>query len=506
MKYAVCVIDIGMTNKKVSVYDDCLNLIETSYRNFQGLKTVYGPEKKEILCHDIEGMKQWFFACISEYAKKYPVKSISVTTHGATFVCTDEKFNQTVPCVFYTEEPGEDFQNEFYEICGTKEKLQLECQTPVLSSMINMAKGIYFVKKYFPEDFSKTKRIINYPQFWTYILTGKFCAERTFLACHTYLWNQNEDTYSSVTEKLGIKHLLSDCIVDTVSIQGTLRPELSDMLGLSEGVSVTAGIHDSNASLLPYLAKEEGDFILNSTGTWCVSMHPGTSMSFSEDDIGKVVFFNRSAFNKGIKTSIFLGGMEFDSYVKLYEKISKDCDFPVTDTAAVRNILKDRNIFVLPELVPGSGQFPESKAGIVFNGRFTSFEAVPDSEELKNLILEKKLFIAAVIISLVIQSQTAFERAGITDDTKVFTEGGFRKNKIYNLLLSSVLKNNLCFTTDISEATSFGCAMTAIMSIEGKNCRDLSSAINIKYNKIEKEDFSDYEEYKKLWLKAAQGE
>ncbi|MCR5217760.1 FGGY family carbohydrate kinase [Treponema sp.] len=506
MKYAVCVIDIGMTNKKISIYDQSLNQIESAYQNFEGKKVSCEKDNKTILCHDIEGMKEWFTKCISDFAKKYPVKAISVTTHGATFVCTDDQGKQTLPCVFYTEDPGEDFQKEFYSLCGSPRDLQKECQTPLLSSMINMAKGIFFAKRYFPQGFAATKKIISYPQFWTYFFTGNFCAERTFLACHTYLWNQNKDSYSSVADKLGIRQLLSDNIADTISFQGTITEDFAKKTGLSQDVQVTAGIHDSNASLLPYLAKENDDFILNSTGTWCVSMHPSADEDFTQEDIGKVVFFNRSALNQKVKTSIFLGGMEFDSYVKLYQKLSGDSDFPLTDKDTIKKLLFQKDLFILPEIVRGSGQFPQSKAGLLYKGNFYPYEELENTPQIKEIICNKKIFIAAVIISLVIQSQVAFNRAGLKNNTKIFTEGGFRKNKMYNLLLSSVLKNNPCFTTDISEATSFGSAMTAVMAMEGKKCRDLESAISIEYNEIPKEDFSDYDEYKKLWLNATQGE
>ena len=54
---------------------------------------------------------------------------------------------------------------------------------------------------------------------------------------------------------------------DSWDVLGKLKPELARRCGLSSEVIVTMGIHDSNASLLPHLAKRKGrDFILNSTG------------------------------------------------------------------------------------------------------------------------------------------------------------------------------------------------------------------------------------------------
>lgn len=39
-------------------------------------------------------------------------------------------------------------------------------------------------------------------------------------------------------------------------------------------IKTGVGIHDSSASLVPYLQNSVDDFILVSTGTWCISMNP----------------------------------------------------------------------------------------------------------------------------------------------------------------------------------------------------------------------------------------
>ncbi|GAB1483930.1 hypothetical protein MASR2M78_27470 [Treponema sp.] len=63
MNYAIAVIDIGMTNKKVAIYDDDLVQVEAQYRVFppvmlDGLET-----------HDLEGMETWFVDQLKEAGK-----------------------------------------------------------------------------------------------------------------------------------------------------------------------------------------------------------------------------------------------------------------------------------------------------------------------------------------------------------------------------------------------------------------------------------------------------
>ena len=118
MEYAIAVIDIGMTNKKVAVYDQNLKQLDAAYKNFEPLQIPHPVTGEQLDAHDLQGMKDWFFATLKDFAGKYPIKAISVTTHGATFVCLDKAGRECAPCIFYTYEPGPDFQTEFYQTVG----------------------------------------------------------------------------------------------------------------------------------------------------------------------------------------------------------------------------------------------------------------------------------------------------------------------------------------------------------------------------------------------------
>ena len=507
MNTGILVIDIGMTNKKVAVYDEKLEQQDVAYKNFAPVMLKDPVSGDELPTHDLAGMEAWFSEKIKAFAAKYPIKAISVTTHGATSVCVGKDGVVSAPCVFYTYEPGDAFQREFYAACGTPADLQRETFTPQFNSMINLAKGIYFVKQHFPAEFAATETILNFPQYWSYKLTGEKCYEQTFLACHTYLWRQNEHEWSSVVAKLGIAGKMPARYVGTCESVGTVQPAVAARLGLSPDVVVAAGVHDSNASLLPYLADSaSGDFILNSTGTWCVLMHPDTMQKqavYKDEDIGKVVFFNRSALDQPVKTAIFLGGMEVDNYVQLFRKANGTEGFPEADISAVQAVLDAKDSFILPELVAGSGQFPQSKPGIYEGGTFYPFAAIKDGTSVPALLKDEKRFWATLVVSMVIQTETALKRAGIQAGTSVFTEGGFRKNGLYNTLLASVLRENAFYLTNIKEATAAGSAMAALMALTGAALSELGKHITIEKTKIEPETVSGYDAYKQAWLQKA---
>ena len=509
MTTGVLVIDIGMTNKKVAVYDERLEQQDVAYKSFAPVMLKDPVTGNELPTHELAGMEAWFSEQIKTFAAKYPIKAISVTTHGATAVCVGKDGTVSAPCIFYTYEPGEAFQREFYDDCGTPADLQKETFTPQFNSMINLAKGIYFVKQHFPAEFAATETILNFPQYWSYKLTGQKCYEQTFLACHTYLWRQNEHNWSSVVSRLGIADKMPARYVGTCERVGTVLPSVAARLGLSPNVVVAAGVHDSNASLLPYLADSaSGDFILNSTGTWCVLMHPDVASAdnvavYKEEDIGKVVFFNRSALDQPVKTAIFLGGMEVDTYVQLFKKVNATDAFPASDMATVQAVLDCKDSFILPELVAGSGQFPRSKPGIYDSGAFYPFAAVQDGAGLPALLKDEKRFWATLVVSMVIQTETALSRAGIRAGTSVFTEGGFRKNTLYNTLLASVFPGNAFYLTNIKEATAAGSAMAALMALTGTSLSELGKHVTIEKTKIEPQVISGYEAYKQAWLQKA---
>jgi sugar (pentulose or hexulose) kinase len=509
MEYALAVIDIGMTNKKVAVYDDSLRQIDAKYRVFEP-KTING-----LPCHDLQAMEEWFIAELAGFAGKYPIKALTVTAHGATFVCVNQDGKPAVPCVYYTHEPGEDFHRRFYARFGKPEALQTRTGTPAFKAMINPAKGLFFAQEKFGEEFKNVSAVLPYPQYWSYRFTGKMGIETTYMGNHTYLWDQVDNTFSSVARDLGVASLIPCVLHKSWDIIGTISGDVAARTGLPKETIVTMGIHDSNAALLPHFARKgERGFILNSTGTWCVIMNPVTQYGFAPDELGKVVLFNISAFGTPIKTAIFLGGLEFESWSGIFMKLHGRKDIPGWDEGLYRSILKERRLFLLPELTPGSGQFPNSRGRIVDDGKIFYFDAqdstffshnyeISDHKSSDHKKSDYERLIAALRLSLVMQTLTALERAGIEKGCDVYIEGGFRKDESYSRLLSSALPDNRVFLTDISEATALGAAMTAKIALSRKPLKDLAVDFEIDYREQEKSGFSELTAYREAWLAEA---
>ena len=499
MEYAIAVIDIGMTNKKVAVYDDALRQLDARYRVFDPVMVDGLP------CHDLSAMEAWFLEELGRAGKQFPIRAIAVSTHGATFVCLGKDGLPAIPCVYYTHEPGGDFHRRFYERFGPAVELQERTGTPALEAMINPAKGLFFARERFPEQFKNVSAVLPYPQYWGFRLTGRAGAENTYMGCHSYLWDQVERRLSSVARDLGIAPLLPDTLNRSWDTLGTLNETAAERTGLARNTVVTMGIHDSNAALLPHFAKRgESGFTLNSTGTWCVMMNPVGQYGFAPEELGKVVFFNISAFGTPVKTAIFLGGQEFESWSKILMALHQRDDFPPYDEGRYRQLLEQADCFLLPELVAGSGQFPGSKPRIVEGGKNWAYEDIASGAARPPCFNDYERAFAVLRLSLVMQSLVALERTGLEPGTDIITEGGFRKNEAYNRLLSAAFPQNRVFLTSIAEASALGAAMTAKMALSGKGLTELAGHFDIDYQEVAKSAIPELFSYRAAWMEAVQ--
>ncbi len=522
MKYAIAVFDIGKTNKKILIYSDELEELTSSYLSFPSRNILRSdidaflrkekledidpnslpPTHEYIEVEDSHAIEDWIVSSLKKYSESYPIKAIAFSTHGATFASIGKNGKLSFPVLSYTYEPGEEFHQRFFELVGDAEKLQVETATAQFGALLNVAQGIYLIKEQFPKHFENTNYFLLYPQYLGYLLTGEIAADYTYAGCHSYLWDFEKHTWSSVSDKLGVSEKLPKRIIHPYSVLGKIKAKIAEATGLPADVIVTGGIHDSNASLLPYLIREEGkDFILNSTGSWCVIMHPMERVFFEKEEIGKVVFYNMSAFGQPVKTAIFTGGLEHDAYMDIIKKLNRIDYFPEFDLKTYNEVLREKRLFILPTLLKGSGQFPDSPPRVIEGEETYSFEEITNGKRIPHFFNNPKLARAVLNISLAIQTRVAFERTGAERVSTIYTEGGFRKNEGYNALISSFYEETEFMLSNMKEATAFGTALTAKAAYENIDIKELGSYLEIETKEVKKTNFEALEEYTEKYLK-----
>jgi hypothetical protein len=90
---------------------------------------------------------------------------------------------------------------------------------------------------------------------------------------------------------------------------GTLRSEFLGSEFRGHG-AVLAGVHDSNANYLRYLAAGQKKFTLLSSGTWIIGFDTETGMENLREE--KDTVSNTDVFGNHVGSSRFFGGREFE--------------------------------------------------------------------------------------------------------------------------------------------------------------------------------------------------
>jgi L-fuculokinase len=488
----IAVFDVGKTNKKLLIYDRGLNFIDSVYAQFD--EAALGTEKHELIAETSE----WFLNALADMAGRYSIEAISVSAHGATFVCLDAAGGLALPVIAYTTDPGEAFHEAFAERFRDPLTLQRETATPSMPGLGCMAKGLFYVMEHYPEEFARTAMILNLPQYYGFLLTGRSGLEQTYIGSHTGLWDFEKSTFSGVMDQLGVRNKFPDMIRKPWDVLGTVTPGIARRTGLSPDTIVTVGIHDSNASLLPYLISVHEPFLLLSTGSVCVVMHPAANVALSDDELGKVVFYNLSAFDNPIKTTIFLGGLEFDLYLGLLaNRHAQQPGNPALDLPLLEDILKRSTEFILPAIIP-FGMFPDSPARIVEDWLTLPFGDVSMGKSPKFFSDYARAY-TILTLSIALHTRTALARAGLKKGMPVFIEGGFSHNEIYSTLIASLYPDAAVALTNLKEASAFGAALLGLSALTGVHPSKLEKSFTIATTRLAPLPLAGLNDYAEAW-------
>ena len=330
----IAVIDIGKTNAKV-VLIDARSESQLGARSRPNSVLNDAPYPHA----DVERLWTFILDSLGELHREHGVDGISITTHGATAALMAGE-QLALPVLDY-EYDGPQASDEAYDRARPS---FAETLSPRLPNGLNLGAQIFWQSRAFPEDFSRVTSILTYPQYWAWRLTGELASEVTSLGCHSDLWAPEQSDFSTMVDAQGWRPLFP-AIRPAASVLGPILPQLAALTGLAADTPVTCGIHDSNASLVPHLGRDEAPFTILSTGTWAIAMTVGgdtTNLDQSRDSLANV-----DAFGRPVPTARFMGGREFDTLVQTIVTPSE------ADIAAVI----ERDVQALPTFAPGVGPF-----------------------------------------------------------------------------------------------------------------------------------------------------
>ncbi len=325
---ALAVFDLGKTNAKLLGFGDQSGKLLFDERTVQRTILVDGLR---VLDH--EPLFEWLKAALLRASEHHRLAGLMMSTHGCTFALTSGD-QLAAPILDYEQPVPLEIDRQF----AADAPAFAESFTPDLPGGLNVARHIYMRERMAPELFRQADAILNYPQFWNWLLTGAKVSEISSIGCHSHLWRPREDTFSSLVERRG------------------WRPKFppfrraGDVLGEtqigSQSVPVHNGVHDSNAALYYYRSLGYSDMTLVSTGTWVIVFNQACPLDAL--DPARDMLANVTVDRAPIATARFMGGRE-------YEVIAAGSQAAVSREMLQRAI--DRGQFALPSFAPG-GPFP----------------------------------------------------------------------------------------------------------------------------------------------------
>jgi sugar (pentulose or hexulose) kinase len=416
MQAIIVVLDIGKTNVKLCALDARSGILLESLRRSNDV-ILAEPYPQA----DIEGIWQWYCEGIMQLAGRYSVRFLTFTTHGATAVCLAGD-SPALPVLDYESDLCEQTSAEYDALRPDYE----ETLSPALGGGLNLGRQLFWLSQSRPDDFARVDTILMYPQYWGWRLSGVAASEVTSLGCHTDLWQPEQHHYSSLVARMGWQTLFP-ALQKAGAVLGPVLPELARQLGLPADCQVINGIHDSNASLVPYLRHLEVPFTVISTGTWTVMAGIGASlvgMSEADDMLANV-----SAFGEPVPCIRFMGGREWE--------LLRDADG--CDLADLQQVLA-QGVFALPSFSSQGGPFRDRQGTVIGPGG--------------SLNAREHTALAALYCALV--TDYCLSRLQSTGD--IFVEGSFARNRVYLGVLQSLRPDQAVRASEDSTGTTQGAA------------------------------------------------
>ncbi len=416
----VAVIDVGKTNAKLAlVEEDSLReiIVVTRPNTVQA-----GPPYPHF---DLAGHWQFFVHHLRAFHAEWGVDAISVTTHGAAAVLLDAEGHLAAPMLDYEHSGPRQLTAAYDEMRPDFS----ETGSPRLANGLNLGAQLHWLLATQPGLSSSVAHVLTYPQYWGWRLTGEMACDVCSLGCHTDLWNPRHGGFSALVDRLDLRGKLA-LPRRPSDVLGVLRHSVVCETGLPAHTPVSVGIHDSNASLFPYLLGPARSFSVVSTGTWVVCMAVGGAVT--SPDPARDVLINVSAVGKPVPSARFMGGREYDI-------MCQGNTPPVTKSD--RDAVLSRGVLLLPAVVQGSGPFPDRKM------RWTV-----EPETAGQRLLALSWYLA-------LMTRTSLDLAGARGP--VIVEGPFARNRDYLDMLAGVSPDGV-ETAASATGTSCGAALLCL--------------------------------------------
>jgi len=438
MQSVIAVFDIGKSSKKFILLNRDYQVVHQDIVGFKEL-----PDDDGFPSENLEDLTRWVKMMFREASKmpQFNIEAVNFTTYGAGVVNLAENGKPVTPLYNYLKPYPRDLLDDFLNKYGGKDSLGKQTASPIFG-FLNAGLQLYYLKYKKPDLFSKVKLSLHFPQYLSYLFTGKPYSEITSIGCHTALW----DFVKQHPHDWVYREKLMPVFPPLINTFNTEKIRYK-----TKQISCGIGVHDSSAALIPYQLLFEEPFILTITGTWNITFNPFGKDPLSSEDLSRDCLNYINYRNQPVRASrIYLGKEHFYQKNRIAQYFHKDEDYFKTvkfNEDLVKKLIQENNRYkkFYPEMMEGTGPFSQKFMQRADLKLFENFDEAYHQ----------------MIIDLVYLQAKSIELAkGNTKVNKLFLAGRFCNNDIFVRLLASRLNNWEIFMPLNSSVTSLGAAIT----------------------------------------------
>ncbi|MBL4560579.1 MAG: carbohydrate kinase [Labilibaculum sp.] len=437
----IAIFDIGKTNKKILLFDRVFHLV---YQYEEKFPTVLDEDGFE--CDDIQLIKNWMVNTLNALVEdgKFDIQAINFSTYGASLAFLDKEGKLLAPIYNYLKEVNPEIQEALFQEYGGVDEFCRQTASPALGLLLNSGIQALWLKKEKKEIWEKLANTLHFPQYLSFVLTGQITSEPSSVGCHTFMWDFDKMQYHSWLKKEGVK------LPEPVN-NNQVYPAFIKGKEIKTGV----GIHDSSASLVPYLQNSKEDFILVSTGTWCISMNPFNNEPLTNKQLKNDCLCFLTPEKQQVKSSrLFMGHFHeacvarLNHHYRVGEKYFQNSNY-CAELEKSLNLKFENTLLFFPL---GIEKFNEGLEKV-------DFSVFADYDEAYARLVIELTQLCICSIELVISQK---------DTTKIiYVSGGFSRNKIFVSLLTNYFTDKKVCTSEIDNASALGAALVVSENIVG---------------------------------------
>jgi sugar (pentulose or hexulose) kinase len=414
----IAVFDIGKTNKKVFLWSTTFEIVFEKQQAFMEILDEDG-----FACEDLAALQQWIVSTFSELCQmpEFELIGLNFSAYGASFVYVNGAGDPVAPLYNYLKPVSTPFP---YTDFGGENEFARKTASPILG---NLNSGLQVYESTFRPFWMEVFKALHFPNYLASLFTGRLVSEITSIGCHTALWDFDAGQYHPWVSQ----------------IEDRLAPISSEASLEIDGIHYGLGLHDSSAALVPYLRCISDDFVLLSTGTWCIAMHPFNESPLTSDELANDVLCYLQPNGKPVKASRLFGGHFHEEQVARMEKhfggSFKDLKF------------SDR-VFSL-----------SGANSSIFESAFAS----RDLNDFPDLASAYDQFMVDLVGQQIFSLNLLLQDAPVK---QLLVDGGFSKNEWYMRLLARAFPELEVYAAEVAQASALG---AALMVYEGETPKNL---------------------------------